>query len=111
MTLLGEKGLRAAGRAQPLPARSRRPSGWRGSPGVELVNDSFFNEFTLRLPKEARPVVRAMAEQGRARRRVARPALSGRDGAGERAGRRGHRDRRPTRMSRRLPTALEEALA
>ena len=33
-------------------------------PGVELVNDSFFNEFTLRLPTEARPVVRTMAERG-----------------------------------------------
>ena len=32
-------------------------------PGVELVNDSFFNEFTLRLPKEARPVVRALADK------------------------------------------------
>ena len=31
--------------------------------GVELVNDSFFNEFTLRLPKPARPVVRAMADR------------------------------------------------
>lgn len=31
---------------------------------MELVNDSFFNEFTLRLSKPARPVVRAMAEQG-----------------------------------------------
>jgi glycine dehydrogenase subunit 1 len=33
-------------------------------PGVELVNRSFFNEFTLRLPREARPVVREMAEHG-----------------------------------------------
>jgi hypothetical protein len=33
-------------------------------PGVELVSGAFFNEFTLRLPKEARPVVRAMAERG-----------------------------------------------
>jgi glycine dehydrogenase subunit 1 len=32
-------------------------------PGVELVNDNFFNEFTLRLPKEARPVVRALADR------------------------------------------------
>ena len=30
-----------------------------GIPGVELVNDSFFNEFTLRLPVEARPAVHA----------------------------------------------------
>ena len=33
-------------------------------PGVELVNDSFFNEFTLRLPVEARPAVHAMVEKG-----------------------------------------------
>ena len=33
-------------------------------PGVELINDGFFNEFTLKLPREARPVVRALAEQG-----------------------------------------------
>ena len=33
-------------------------------PGVSLVNDSFFNEFTLKLPKEARPAVREMADHG-----------------------------------------------
>jgi glycine dehydrogenase subunit 1 len=33
-------------------------------PGVELVNASFFNEFTLRLPVEARPAVHAMVERG-----------------------------------------------
>ena len=33
-------------------------------PGVELVNDSFFNEFTLKLPVEARPAVHAMVEKG-----------------------------------------------
>ena len=32
-------------------------------PGVSLVNESFFNEFTLKLPKEARPVVRALADR------------------------------------------------
>jgi glycine dehydrogenase subunit 1 len=32
-------------------------------PGVELVNDSFFNEFTLKLPIEARPAVHAMVER------------------------------------------------
>jgi glycine dehydrogenase subunit 1 len=30
-------------------------------PGVQLVNDSFFNEFTVRLPKPAAPVVEALA--------------------------------------------------
>ena len=33
-------------------------------PGVSLVNDSFFNEFTLKLPVEARPAVHAMVEKG-----------------------------------------------
>ena len=33
-------------------------------PGVTLVSDSFFNEFTLRLPRPAAPIVEALAEQG-----------------------------------------------
>ncbi|HYG28984.1 MAG TPA: aminomethyl-transferring glycine dehydrogenase subunit GcvPA [Allosphingosinicella sp.] len=63
MTLLGEKGLRAL-------AERNHYKAWNASrrltriAGVELVNGTFFNEFTLRLPKEARPVVRAMAEKG-----------------------------------------------
>jgi glycine dehydrogenase subunit 1 len=32
-------------------------------PGVSIVNDSFFNEFTLRLPKPAAPVVEALAQR------------------------------------------------
>ena len=32
--------------------------------GVELVTPSFFNEFTLKLPKPAAPVVDALAAQG-----------------------------------------------
>ena len=31
---------------------------------MTLINDSFFNEFTLRLPVEARPAVRALADKG-----------------------------------------------
>ena len=63
MTLLGEKGLtqlaklnhaRACEAAKRLSAIS----------GVRLVNDSFFNEFTLELPVEARPAVHAMVEKG-----------------------------------------------
>jgi glycine dehydrogenase subunit 1 len=30
-------------------------------PGVELVNSSFFNEFTLKLPKPARPIIRELS--------------------------------------------------
>jgi glycine dehydrogenase subunit 1 len=33
-------------------------------PGVEVVNDGFFNEFAVRLPKPSRPVVRTMADRG-----------------------------------------------
>ena len=63
MTLLGERGLRelAALNHQKAVAAAERLS---RVPGVSLVNQSFFNEFTLRLPKEARPAVRAMAEHG-----------------------------------------------
>ena len=63
MTLLGEKGLRqlaAINHAGASAAADRLAQ----VPGVELVTPTFFNEFTLRLSKEARPVVRALAEQG-----------------------------------------------
>jgi glycine dehydrogenase subunit 1 len=63
MTLLGEKGLRRLAQinhAKAVAAAERLAK----VPGVELVNESFFNEFTLKLSKEARPVVRALAEKG-----------------------------------------------
>jgi glycine dehydrogenase subunit 1 len=62
MTLLGEKGLRqlaALNHAKAVAAAERLSL----VPGVSLVNDGFFNEFTLRLPQEARPVVRTLAER------------------------------------------------
>ena len=63
MTLLGEKGLRQL--AQLNHARACEVADRLSAiPGVELVNDSFFNEFTLKLPVEARPAVHAMVEQG-----------------------------------------------
>jgi glycine dehydrogenase subunit 1 len=63
MTLLGEKGLRQL--AQINHARAVEVADRLGAiPGVELVNDSFFNEFTLKLPVEARPAVHAMVEKG-----------------------------------------------
>jgi glycine dehydrogenase subunit 1 len=63
MTLLGEKGLRHLAslnhaRAVQLAERLAR------IPGVELATTQFFNEFTLKLPVEARPVVRKLAEKG-----------------------------------------------
>jgi glycine dehydrogenase subunit 1 len=60
--LLGEAGLRQlaeTNHARAVQAADRLAR----VPGVELVNGSFFNEFTLRLPGEARPVVRALAER------------------------------------------------
>ncbi|HET8612671.1 MAG TPA: aminomethyl-transferring glycine dehydrogenase subunit GcvPA, partial [Sphingomonas sp.] len=63
MTLLGEKGLRQLAELNHALAVSAAERLAR-TPGVELVNGPFFNEFTLRLSKEARPVVRHMAERG-----------------------------------------------
>ena len=63
MTLLGETGLRRLAElnhARAVQAAERLSK----VPGVELVSDTFFNEFTLRLPQEARPVVRTLAERG-----------------------------------------------
>ena len=90
MTLLGEKGLRQLAEinhARAVEVAERLAA----IPGVELVNDSFFNEFTLKLPVEARPAVHAMVEKG-----VLGGVSLGRlypdeDGARQRAGGRGHR--------------------
>jgi glycine dehydrogenase subunit 1 len=63
MTLLGEKGLRdlaALNHAKAVAAAERLAR----VPGVELVNGAFFNEFTLLLPKESRPVIHALAADG-----------------------------------------------
>src|SRR6478752_1853775 len=63
LTLLGEKGL--GGLAKVNHARGVRVAERLSAiPGVRLVNDSFFNEFTLELPVEARPAVHAMVERG-----------------------------------------------
>jgi len=63
MTLLGEAGLRQLaainhGRAKKAAAELAKV------PGVSAMNDSYFNEFTLLLPTEARPVVHKLAEKG-----------------------------------------------
>jgi len=63
LTLLGEKGLRRLAflnHARACEVCERMTA----IPGVNLVNDSFFNEFTLKLPVEARPAVHAMVEKG-----------------------------------------------
>ena len=63
MTLLGEAGLRrlaALNHAGACRAADRLAQ----VPGVKVINDTFFNEFTLDIGQEARPVVRALADQG-----------------------------------------------
>jgi glycine dehydrogenase subunit 1 len=62
MTLLGERGLRdlaSLNHAMACEAADRLAQ----IPGVSLVNTNFFNEVTLKLPVEARPVVRALADR------------------------------------------------
>ena len=63
MTLLGERGLRD------LAALNHRLAAHAADrlaqvPGVQLVNDTFFNEFTLLLDKPTRQVVRNLAAKG-----------------------------------------------
>ena len=63
LTLLGEAGLRKLAalnhaRAVQMAERLARV------PGIELVSEVFFNEFTVRLPQEARPIVRKLADKG-----------------------------------------------
>jgi glycine dehydrogenase subunit 1 len=63
LTLLGEKGLRqlaSLNHARACEVAERLAT----IPGVSLVNDSFFNEFTLKLPVAARPAVDALVERG-----------------------------------------------
>lgn len=63
LSLLGEAGLVRLARlnhSAAVAATERLAK----VPGVRLVNRSFFNEFTLRLPKPAAPVVEALAARG-----------------------------------------------
>jgi glycine dehydrogenase subunit 1 len=63
LTLLGETGLRQL--AEINHARAAAAADRLAAvPGVELLNGTFFNEFTLRLSREARPVVRSLADRG-----------------------------------------------
>jgi glycine dehydrogenase subunit 1 len=63
MTLLGEAGLRKLAALNHAGASAAADRLAR-VPGVELVTPTFFNEFTLTLPQEARPVVRTLADRG-----------------------------------------------
>jgi glycine dehydrogenase subunit 1 len=60
LALLGEEGLTRLARLNHATAVATAEQ-LSAIPGVELVNESFFNEFTLRLPRPAAPVVDALA--------------------------------------------------
>jgi glycine dehydrogenase subunit 1 len=63
MTLLGEAGLRGLAEInhQSACAAADRLA---KVPGVTVINDSFFNEFTIDLGREARPIARTLADRG-----------------------------------------------
>jgi glycine dehydrogenase subunit 1 len=63
LSLLGEEGFRqlaALNHAQACAAATRLAA----VPGVTVLNKTFFNEFTVRLPKPAADVVDTLAERG-----------------------------------------------
>ena len=63
LSLLGELGLRKL--AALNHARAVQTADALATvPGVTVLNSGFFNEFTVTLPIEARPVVRALADRG-----------------------------------------------
>jgi glycine dehydrogenase subunit 1 len=63
MTLLGGEGLARLARVNHATAR-KTAAALGGIPGVNVVNSAFFNEFAVVLPRDAREVVRGMAESG-----------------------------------------------
>ncbi len=63
MTLLGEAGLRRAA-ALNHDAACRTADALAEVDGVEVVTPAYFNEFTVRLPKNAEAVVEALAGRG-----------------------------------------------
>ena len=63
LTLLGEKGLRHLAQINHANAVLLADE-LAKIKGVSVLNDSFFNEFTVRLPQNANDLVEALAQQG-----------------------------------------------
>ncbi|WFL76180.1 aminomethyl-transferring glycine dehydrogenase subunit GcvPA [Altererythrobacter arenosus] len=63
MTLLGEKGLRQLA-AENHRLACKAADRLAQVPGITVLNENFFNEFTLRLGRDARQVVRNLADKG-----------------------------------------------
>ncbi|MFL5141148.1 MAG: glycine dehydrogenase, partial [Microvirga sp.] len=63
MTLLGEAGLKRLARVNHANA-VKLADALSGVPRVEVLNETFFNEFTVRLPRPAAEVVEGLAARG-----------------------------------------------
>ena len=63
LSLLGEEGLTRLARLNHAKASTLADKLAR-LPGVEVVTPAFFNEFTVKLPKAAAPIVEALAAKG-----------------------------------------------
>jgi glycine dehydrogenase subunit 1 len=63
MTLLGEAGLRRVALINHANA-VKLADALADLPGIEVLNDTFFNEFTVRLPRAAATVVERLAARG-----------------------------------------------
>ena len=63
MTLLGEEGLRRLA-AWNHSLACKAADALAAIPGVTVLNDSFFNEFTITLGTDAREIVRQLADDG-----------------------------------------------
>lgn len=63
LALLGEEGFKQLARINHAHA-VKLADLLDGLPGVEVINTSFFNEFTVKLPKAAAGVVDALADRG-----------------------------------------------
>jgi glycine dehydrogenase subunit 1 len=63
LTLLGEAGLRRLARINHANAAALADR-LAGVPGVTVLNDTFFNEFTIRVPGDATQVIEALAQEG-----------------------------------------------
>src|SRR5262245_1225802 len=63
MTLLGEAGIKKLPRVNHANA-VRLADGWGKVPGVEVITPRFFNEFTIRTPRNGADVIDALVDEG-----------------------------------------------
>ena len=64
MTLLGETGLASARASQSRQRRRSRRAARGESPASSVLNQHFFNEFTIRTPRQAAALIEDLARRG-----------------------------------------------